>query len=147
MKKITILVASALIVGLGFTSCSSDDDSNDNNSIVAKWNYNRVKTSVNGIVISDEPYDDDEPTCERDYLDIRANNTAEFGDYYLNPDCVLETYLSAYAKNGNLITVTQDGDSETAEILSINSNTMVLRFEETYEGMTATNDVSFTKAN
>lgn len=146
MKKLGILVASALLVGMSFTSCSSDDDSNDVGSIVGKWNYDRIKTSVSGQVISDEPYDDDEETCERDYLNIRANNTAEFGDYYLDPGCVLDSYESTYVRTGNKITITDDEDVETAEIVSANSTTMVLRFTQTSEGVTGVSDVSFTKA-
>lgn len=145
MKKIGILVASALVMGLSFTSCSSDDDSNEVGSIVGKWNYNRIKTSVNGQVISDEPYDDDELTCDRDYLNIRANNTAEFGDYYLDPGCVLDSYESTYVRNGNTLTITDNDDVETVQILSANSTSMVLRFTQTDEGVTGISDVSFTK--
>lgn len=85
---------------MSFASCSSDDDSNNVGSIVGKWNYNRIKTSVNGQVVSDEPYDDDEEACERDYLDIRADSTAEFGDYYIDPGCVLDAYESSYVRKG-----------------------------------------------
>jgi len=146
MKRLGIFVASALLLGASFASCGSDDDSNEPGSIVGKWNYNRIKTSVNGTVVSDEPYDDDEATCERDYLDIRANNTAEFGDYYLDPGCVLDSYESTYVRNGNTLTINDDGDTENAEIVSVNSNTMVLRFTQTYEGVAGTSEVSFTKA-
>lgn len=144
MKKLGILVASALLIGMSFISCSSDDDSNDVGSIVGKWNYGRIKTSVSGQVVSDEPYDDDEPGCERDYLDIRADNTAEFGDYY-DTTCILDSYQSTYVRNDNTITINDDGDVETAEIISANSTTMVLRFTQTYEGVTGISDVSFTK--
>jgi hypothetical protein len=145
MKKFGILVASALVMGMSFTSCSSDDDSNNIGSVVGKWEFNTYKYYLNGQFVSEEAYDDHEPNCAKDYLEIRENGTAKSVDYF-GSDCTEFSDESTYTRNGNTITI-NDGDStETVQVLTANSSTLVLRYTDTYEGVTAATDVSFTKA-
>lgn len=145
MKKFGILVASALVMGLSFTSCSSDDDSNSIGSVIGKWNFGTLKYSLNGQFVSEEAYDDDEPGCEKDYLEIFSNGTAVNGDYF-GSDCELYSDETTYTRNGNTLTINTGETEETAQIIQANSNRMVLRYTEVYEGSTATMDVSFTRA-
>ena len=66
MKNIRILFASALLAGMSFTSCSSDDDSNDVGSIVGKWNFSTQKITTNGVVANEGPYNGNEAGCNKD---------------------------------------------------------------------------------
>lgn len=144
MKKIGILVASALVMGMSFTSCSSDDDSN-NNSIVAKWNFTTVKYTVNGTVVYNGPYEDNEEACAPDNIEIFENGTALETDYF-NSNCDFDTYSSTYTRNGNTLTVTDDGDVITTEIIEVTASKLVLRSSDTFEGQTEISEITFTKA-
>jgi hypothetical protein len=144
MRKFGILVASALVMGLSFTSCGSDDDSN-NSSIVGKWNFSTAKYTVNGTVTYNGPYDDNEVGCAADNVELFANGTALETDYF-NSDCDFDTYPSTYTRNGNTLTVTDDGDVNTLEILELTSNKLVLRSSYTFEGETEISEITFIKA-
>lgn len=144
MRKITILVASAFAFGLTFTSCSGDDDSNGG-SIVAKWNFSTVKYTVNGTVAYNGPYDDNEVGCASDNIEIFENGTALETDYF-NSDCDFETYPSTYTRDGNTLTVTDDGDVTEIEIVELTSSKLVLRSSDTFEGDTQISEITFTKA-
>lgn len=144
MKKFSILVASALVLGLTFTSCGSDDDSNENKSILGKWNFTTEKVSVNGVVVTEGAYSDNEEGCNKDYLDIAATTVVE-GDYWTS-DCDLDTYTSTYTRSGNTLTMVDDGETYTVEIVSVTSNTLKIKAVDTYEGATYTSEVTLTKA-
>ena len=144
MKKISILVASAFVFGLTFTSCSSDDDSSGG-SIVGKWNFSTEKVSINGITITDEAYSgNDEGCATKDYLEISETTAVEYD--YFGSECTLDTYTSTYTRSGNTLTLTEDGEVSTVEVLSVNSNTLVIRSVETMEGGNITYDTTLTKA-
>lgn len=144
MKKFSILVASALVLGLSFTSCSSDDDSNSIGSVVGKWNFSTEKVSFGGQVISDAPYSDNETGCSKDYLEFSATAVVE-GDYF-GSDCTLDTYSSTYTRVGNTLTVNDDGDIVTYEVLAANSSTLVLRSVDATEAGNVNYDITLTKA-
>lgn len=145
MKKIGILVASALVMGLSFTSCSSDDDNSNNiGSIVGKWNFDSAKYTVDGVSES-EPYDDHEPGCAKDYLEFLDNGSAIAGDYV--EGCVLIPDAATYTRSGNVLTIDDEGSIDTSEILVANATTLVLRYVDTYEdGTIETTDVTLIRA-
>jgi len=144
MKRFGILVASALVMGLSFTSCGSDDDSS-NDSIVGKWNFSTEKFIVNGTVTYNGPYQDNEVGCASDNIEIFQNGTTLETDYF-NSDCDVDTYAGTYTRNGNTLTVTEGGDVIAIEIVEVTSNKLVLRSSDTFEGDTEITEITFTKA-
>lgn len=144
MKKISILVASAFVFGLTFTSCSSDDDSSDSGSIIGKWNFSTEKVSINGMTITEGAYSDNQEGCNKDYYEF-AEATLVEGDYF-GSECTLDTYPMTYTKSGSTLTITDDGDVSTMEVVTLNSNTLVLRTVQATEGGNITYDTTFTKA-
>lgn len=144
MKKVRILVASALVLGLTFTSCSGDDDSNSG-SIIGKWNFSTEKVSFGGQTITEGVYSGNEEGCAtKDYLEIGETTTIE-GNYF-GSDCDFETYTSTYTRSGNTLTITEDGEVTTSEVVSVNSNTLILRTVEATEAGNVNYDITFTKA-
>ena len=145
MKRFGILVASALIMGLSFTSCGSDDDnSNEIGSVVGKWNFESVKYTVNGVSES-EAYDDHQPGCAKDFLEFFSNGSAVSGDYI--EDCELLQDPATYTRSGNILTIDAEGSISTQEILVANGSTLVLRFVDTdSDGTIETTDVTLKKA-
>ena len=146
MKKIALFFASAIFAGLGLTSCTSDDDSqNDGSSIIGKWNFSTEKYFVNGTLIYDSPYPENETGCSPDYLSFSDNGSLAQGEYS-GSDCFLEEYTDTYVRSGNTITVTDDGDAATIEIISVSAAQLVLKNTYIYEGDTEVSVVTFTKA-
>ena len=144
MKKISILVASAFVFLLSFISCSSDDDSSGNiGSVIGKWNYASEKTSVNGTVVYDEVYEH-QTGCEKDYYEILENGTAIDGEYF-GASCTLTTFSDTYTRSGNTLTVEEGGETVVYQIVVANSTKMVLRTSESFEGITALTDFTYTK--
>lgn len=144
MKKLGILLASALVMGLSFTSCSSDDDSNDVGSIVGKWNFSTQKITTNGVTVNEGPYNGNEAGCSTDYIELFENNTATTGDY--DENCDLELISSTYLRTGNVLNVTNGDISAVFDIVVANSTTMVLKNTYNYEGAAFTTEVTYLKA-
>lgn len=143
MKRVSILVASAFVLGLTFTSCSSDDDSSGG-SIIGKWNFSTEKVSFGGQTITEGAYSDNQEGCNKDYYEF-AEATLVEGDYY-GSECTLDTYTMTYTRSGNTLTITDDGDVSTMEVISVNSNTLVLRSVEATEAGNVNYDITLTKA-
>lgn len=151
MKKLGILIASAFLVGMTFTSCSSDDDSSSNNellgSVVGKWNFSTEKYYENGVLVQEGPYSENAPGCSPDYLELFENETAINGDYSNdNSQCTLITYPSMYTRSENTLLVTEDGDVSIIQIVEVTSTKLVLKSNDTYNGMAVSAELTFTKA-
>ena len=142
MKKIFFMGA-ILASAVSFTSCSGDDDSN-NGTIVGKWNFSIEKVTFGGQTVSEGAYSDNEEGCNKDYLEF-TETTAVNGDYF-GTDCDFESYSSTYTRSGNTLTVTEDGDVSTVEVVSVNSNTLVLRTTEATEAGNINYETTLTKA-
>lgn len=144
MKRFGILVALALVMGLSFTSCGSDDDNSNNiGSVVGKWNFESVKYTVNGASET-EVYDDNEPGCAKDYLEFFENGSAVSGDYV--EDCELLQDPATYTRSGNTLTIDADGFISTPEVVIANGTTLVLRYVETDEdGVVEITDITLLK--
>lgn len=128
MKKILFLFVSALTLGL--TSCSKDDG--DSASIVGDWEYVQTGYRFAGEEVL-EAYDNDCSTS-KDYTSFNEDGTMT--DYYYDMDCDVYADSGTWSKAGSNLTVTLDGETETAKIEKLNSSTLKVSIDYTEEGVT-----------
>jgi len=145
MKKLIVLIVFALVSGMNFTSCSSDDDSTPSASIVGKWNYSKMSTIVNGVPSPEIDWEGNEPGCPKDYVEFKTGGVLNEGDY-LGSNCELNTFVGTWSQNGNNITITEGPISLSAEIISVTSSSLKFKATETNNGVTIVVNITFTKA-
>lgn len=125
-------------------SCSDDDNSSsvDMSKLTSgKWYYSHEKTIVAGQTLTDAAYDHDCAT-KKDYIELSATTVT---DVYYGTDCEANTDTSTYTVSGQTITTTEGGTTYTVNVKELNSNRLVVESTETYEGVTATYQTTFTK--
>jgi len=136
MKKNKVLFVSVLSLGLALTSCSKDDNSSSSSSasVEGKWKYTKEGTIVSGQeVLSD--YVNDAPACGSDYLEILTGGTAKDIYYYNDGACQSDVGMGTWSKSGNTMAVTFDGVTDNAEILTLNSTTLKVKYSRDGEEM------------
>ncbi|ESU21297.1 hypothetical protein FCR2A7T_05940 [Flavobacterium cauense R2A-7] len=130
MKKITILFAFALVLGLSFASCNKDDDSSSSSSsasLEGKWNFSKEDTTVDDTEILVD-YNGNESGCSKDYIMINANGTISSVDYdSFNSPCEVFTDNGTWVRSGNSLSVTLGGETFTSEILTLTSSELKVR--------------------
>lgn len=137
MKKITILFVSVLSLGLALTSCSKDDDSSSSSSatgVEGKWKYVKEGAIVSGQEVLMD-YVNDAPQCGSDYIEILANGTAKDVYFYTDGGCTSDIATGTWSKSGNTMTVSFEGVTESAEILTLNSTTLKVKYTDSDTGM------------
>lgn len=130
LKKVMLL---ALVLAVSvFQSCNNDDNSNNNDNsfsddIIGNWELTSIISDGEELI--------ENPDC-LDRITITAS-TYEYFEYFDFNDgngCVLvEGQISnpeQYSLNGNILLVTDDGESFEYEIIQLNSTT--LKLQETY---------------
>lgn len=143
MKKFSILLVSALTLGLTFTSCSNDDDTMG--SVEGKWNFNKVSYTTSGITTPEQDFDDNEPGCNKDYIEFLTGGVAKAGDYY-DANCTLEESTGVWTRSGNTITVVDNGNVETLEIVTVSATALKLKSTYTEGTTTVAVNITFIKA-
>jgi hypothetical protein len=129
MKKIILILSFSL---LAFSSCSSDSNSNEDNSLLFKrWYY--VSHTQNGTTFY--PL-----TCtngQRDYIDIISPNIANF--YYIESsngsNCsgnyAMEPYT--FTQNGSVLNMTYSNGNDPSVITISELTDTSLKFVETWD--------------
>lgn len=129
MKKIIL----GLFLTIGLVSCNNDDASSDDGSTAAiegKWAYSKVGAIVGGQeVLTDYPH---ECATKKDYIELVAGGNAN--DVYYPSDCVADIVAGAWSKSGNNVSITFDGITEAAEIITLNTTTLKVKYDD--EGTT-----------
>lgn len=122
LKKLVLIT----FISLTAFACSSDDDSGDSGSttqnqanIIGTWKF--TSSTTNGVI------DTDNDPCLT-LLTITFNTTQittidVFGD---NCD-QSETYTNNYSISENIISVTDEGETYTSEIITLNSTTLTIQ--------------------
>lgn len=133
----TIFLAVLIVLGsASFTSCSDDDD--DTDPIVGTWKLTGDITEfyIDGDLTT--TYDEGDSIDEDNYYKytFKSNGTVIFTEVY---EGSAEDYSGTYTTNGNVLTLTGDGDSEEYTF-SISDSTLNLVFTENY----TTNGVEYT---
>ena len=128
MKKLSILLLSALALGITTTSCTKDDDNKSASaSIVGKWTINSY-TITNSTGTSEVRSYDPDPTCtDKSFYDLKTGNTMNehsVGDDSNNP-CTAADYAGTYTFNNNILNITQPGSSLNYTVVSMTSTKMI----------------------
>jgi len=105
MRKLTVIALTALTIGLGFSSCKKDKDSNT--TFTGTWNVNSMhtKASIGGIPFEDTTanykagdatmtFNEDKSFIATDKTDAENNAT---GTYSLSGNTVTITSVDMYA--------------------------------------------------
>ncbi len=122
MKKLAILFI-ALTASL--TSCNNDDDATTTAELQGKWIYSQEGSILNGQEVLTNY--DHETGCPKDFVMISATT---FVDHeFEGADCLESTDTKTYTRNGNTITVTQDGMTYTGEITQLTNSTLKITRE------------------
>lgn len=147
MKKLSMLLGSAFIMALSFSSCSDDDkgSSVSEEKLVGKWNFSTVKIASGGHSLGEQPHYENEDGCPNDYFQINADNTIVWGDYWIG--CDLEEYSGTWALDGKNMNVTIDGESQNVKVSSVSASK--LKIVQTYSegGVSYTETTTFNKVN
>jgi hypothetical protein len=145
MKKTSILILLALILGTTFTSCTKDDSGPvDMNFIQGKWNFDRSTASSSGFTL---PYTADyfknEENCEKDYIELLSGGIAKYGNY--TSDCAFEEKLGVWTQSENTITMVGTSFNGTFNVASLSAAELLLKIDGTYAGNSGTLNLYFTK--
>ena len=138
MKKMKIILLAIITTSLAF-SCGNDDDSSSSNSIIGTWQW--VSSIEDG---------ENDPLTECDLL-----NTIEFTDTQLisvsnesdngSAPCTSETSTFTYTIEDNTLSLTVGDEITILGIVTLNSTTLVLRNEDTFNGETSVTVDTYTR--
>lgn len=104
MKKLSVLFALILILGMTFTSCSNDDDSSTNASIEGKWNFNKQSFSPTGYTLPEIDFSGNVASCNKDYIDILAGGVVNYIDYN-GSTCTYTSTPGTWSKVGDKLNI------------------------------------------
>lgn len=146
MKKLSMLLSFALVLGLSMTSCSSDDNgvSVSEEKLAGKWNFSTTKYSGGGVSTEEEDYFGNQSGCSADYLQFNADGTLTEGDYFSG--CDLGTSTGSWSLDGSEVSVTMDGSTTVYKVSSISGTKLKVVETYTESGFTFKETTTFTKA-
>lgn len=128
-KRMVIVFALVLSIGLFATSCNSTDE-NEGKTIApieGKWSIVKVGTNIDGVeTLTDPPQN--VSGCDHDFINLKINNTMTSGDYdsTVSP-CALTTVSGTYSKSGAKLTLVINGTTTTYDIVNLTINELKLR--------------------
>lgn len=96
MKKITLLGIAAFLF-----SCSGDDSSSENQSLLMRKWYFKDRAVVGGET---SPYTDHEPGCTKDYIEFVGDGVFRSVDFY--EGCEQDIDTGTWVLDGTTLTVT-----------------------------------------
>lgn len=128
MKKKILLLA--LILGMGLFTVSCNNDDNGGETIVplaGKWSISKV-----GIIVGDVETLVDAPQnqagCDKDYMELKTDNTVIEGDYDSSIDpCALFTNSGIYSRSHNNITKVIDNITTVQDIVNLTFTELKLK--------------------
>lgn len=129
VKKSTLF---SLIFGILFlgSSCNDDDNGNEGETLAplsGKWRFSKVGTTVNGVEsLTDAPQN--ATGCERDFIDLKVDNTVVLGNYDSTIDpCALFTDNGIYSRSNNNLTRVVEGVTTIQDIVNLTLSELKLR--------------------
>lgn len=147
MKKLKLMICAFAIAGLTLASCSSDDDSNVEATIVGKWNYNKTLLSTNGSAEQSTNYTSHEAGCDKDYQEFVMGGV--FRDVVLfknaSSQCTEDAENSTWTKNNDVLTIGTGADAETFQVIKLTGSELRYKSTTTTGGQTFTVTQVFTK--
>lgn len=138
------MLASAAVLALSFNACSSDDSGGgvSEEKLVGKWEYSTQKFSAAGQTTGEQPYDDNQEGCAKDYITFNADGTFSEGDYW-NSACDLSTNTGDWTLNGKQLVA----DGETYTVVSVSNTKLKIKMTYTEGGINWVDQYTFTKAD
>lgn len=130
MKKSLSILLLFVSTSFLFIGCSSDDDAGATTTdLVGKWEFFQEGTIVNGQ--EDLVTYEHAAGCSKDNHEFLAGGVFK-SNFYDNFDapCELFTAQGTWSRNGNMITATVFGQTQTIEILTLNATTLKVKYEE-----------------
>lgn len=128
MKKPNLLLGLMLSIGLLSASCSKDDNEGQTLApITGKWDMSKVGTTVGGVeTLVDAPQN--ETGCERDFMELKLDNTVVEGDYDSTiAPCAISTDQGIYSRSHNNLTRVVEGSTKTQDIINLTLSELKLR--------------------
>lgn len=137
----------ALAVGFLANSCGEDDGPQA--SIEGKWNYLKTVTRQNNGPENSIPYPGDEPGCSDDYQQFVDSGVFHNVEYFQDQDDVCQEFVEdgAWSRDGDQLTITRDGQSETYDIILLNNSALRYRQTTVAGGVTFVATLYFTRIN
>ena len=120
MKKFKKLLTLSLLL-ITIIACSSDDSSTteDNQAIIiGTWKY--TSSSTNGVA-------DAVDTCDLLNTLVITSNQVTITEYWGVNCAETDSFTISYTISGNIITTTEEGESYTSEILTLNETTLSIK--------------------
>ena len=126
MKKIISNLFLALCASIILVACSKDSSSSSSSDIEGKWEYYQEGTVIGGQEVLD--LHQHESGCTKDYIEILSGGVYKDYSYdSLVDPCVETIETGSWTKSGNTLTVTTSGNSDSAEILTLNATTLKIK--------------------
>lgn len=125
MKKLVATSIVFVMVLLGMSSCSKDEDSETANTGAAlegKWQFSKEGTIVSGKeVLVDYVH---LSGCTKDYMEFLPKNVLKI-HFFDNPNCQEEIYTATWTKNNNTIVLKAPNEPDSnIEILELTNTTL-----------------------
>ena len=79
MKKLFLIVA-AMFAVVSFSACSDDDDKDEKNSIIGKWEYTHLTGYDNGVIVVDKDIPKDDGYTEQSVIEMTNSTTLNIID-------------------------------------------------------------------
>jgi hypothetical protein len=127
-SRITVLVMMIAVFGFFATSCSKDNNEGETLApLSGKWRFSKVGTTVSGVeTLIDAPQN--QSGCERDFIDLKTDNTVQEGDYDSTIDpCALFTDQGIYSRSHNNLTRIVNGVTTTQDIVNLTLSELKLK--------------------
>lgn len=128
MKNRMHLFAFIMTSGLFIVSCNDDDNQGETLApLTGKWNFSKVGTTTAGVeTLIDAPQN--ETNCNKDYIDLKTDNTVVEGDYDSTIDpCALFTDNGIYSRSHNNVTRVVNGITTVQDIVNLTLNELKLK--------------------
>lgn len=129
MKNRSKLFALIMSIGLVTISCNKDD-SNEGETLApltGKWNFSKVGTTTGGVEsLVDAPQN--QAGCNRDFIELKIDNTVVEGDYDSTIDpCALFTDNGIYSRSHNNVTRVVNGVTTVQDIVNLTFSELKLK--------------------
>lgn len=127
MKKRGIFMAVVLSMGLFVTSCSDDNEGETLAPLSGKWAISKVGTIVGTTeTLVDAPQN--QAGCDRDYMDLKLDNTVIEGDYDSTiAPCAITTQSGIYSRSNNNLTKVINGVTTVQDIVNLTLSELKLK--------------------
>lgn len=123
MKNFLSIMAATLV----FSACSKDDSTDSTGTVLGKWNFNQISTTLNGELVVGK-YPGNEEGCPKDFLNFKENGTLEETDFIKqNSACQSQLKQGTYSINNNLISIGIDGEIFDGQITKLTNTDMIIK--------------------